>query len=61
MGGKADVPGGMPTEAPELLPLCRLGGWTAGGGGDANPEEVRQLTGHQVEEILLKVVWIRQE
>ena len=26
-----DVPGGMPSAAPALL---RLGGWTAGGGGD---------------------------
>ena len=35
---EADVPVGMSPEAPALLPLCRLGGWTAGGGGDGNLE-----------------------
>ena len=63
-GGKseeADVPGGMPPSAPALPPLCRLGGWTVGGGGDGNLEEVRQSPGHQVEATLLKDVWIRQE
>ena len=33
-GEEADVPGGMPPAAPALLPLCRLGGWTSGSGGD---------------------------
>ena len=41
-GEEVDVPGGMPPAAPELLPLCCLGGWTAGGGGDGNLEEVIQ-------------------
>ena len=40
MWEEADVPGGMSTPAPELLPLCNLGGWTDGGGGDGNLEEV---------------------
>ena len=60
-GEEADVPVGMPPAAPALLPLCRLGGWTDGGGGDGNPEEVIQSPGHQVEAIQLKDVWIRQE
>ena len=59
-GEELDVPVGMPPAAPELLPLSRLGGWTAGGGGDDNPEEVSQLPGHQVELFLLKDVRIRQ-
>ena len=60
-GEEADGPGGMPPEAPKLLPPFRLVGWTAGGGGDVNPEEVSQSPGHQVEATLLKDVWIRQE
>ena len=56
-----DVPGGMPPAAPALLHLCCLGGWTDGGGGDGNLEEVSQLRGHQVEATLLEDVWIRQE
>ena len=62
-GGKweeADVPGGMPPAAPALLILCRLRGWTSGGGGDGNLEEVSQLPGHQVEATLIKDVCIRQ-
>ena len=59
-GEEADVPGGMPPAAPTLLPLCRLGEWTAGGGGDGNLEEVIQSPGHQVEASLIKEVWIRQ-
>ena len=55
------IPGGMPPAAPELLPLCLLCGWNAGGGGDGNPENVSQSPGHQVEAILLKDVRIRQE
>ena len=31
-GEEVDVTGGMPPAAPALLPLCSLGGWTAGGG-----------------------------
>ena len=34
-------------------PFVRLGGWTAGGGGDGNPEKVSQSPGHQVEAILI--------
>ena len=60
-GEEADVPGGMPPAAPALLPLCLLGGWNSGGGGDVNPEDVSQSPVHQVEAILLKDVWIRQE
>ena len=60
-GEEANVPGGMTTEAPALLPLCRLGEWTAGGGGDGHLEEVSQSPGHQVEATLLKDVWIHQE
>ena len=60
-GKEADVPGGMPPAVLALLPLCCLGGWTAVGGGDGNPEEVSQLPGHQVGKILLKDVRIRQE
>ena len=51
----------MPPTEPALLPLFRLGEWTAGGGGDGNLEEVSQSPGHQVEATLLKDVWIRQE
>ena len=36
-GKNTDVPEGMPPAAPTLLPLFRLGGWTAWGGGDGNP------------------------
>ena len=32
-----------------------------GGGGDDNLEEVSQSPGHQVEENIIKEVWIRQE
>ena len=39
-GEELDVPIGMPPAAPALLPLCSLGGWNAGGGGDGNLEEV---------------------
>ena len=60
-GEEADVPGGMTPAAPALLPLCRLGGCTARGGGDVNSEEVSQSPGHQVEETLIEEVLIRQE
>ena len=60
-GEEADVPGGMPPATPALLPLCRLGGWTAVGGGDISPEEVSQSPSHQVEVTLLKDVCILQE
>ena len=59
-GEEADVPGGNPPEAPALLPLCRLGGWTAGGGGDGYLEEVSQSPGRQVEGTLIEDVWITQ-
>ena len=51
----------MPPAALALLPLFRLGGWTARGGGDGNLEEVSQSPDHQVEATLLKNVWIRQD
>ena len=60
-GEEADVPGGMPLAAQALIPLCRLVGWTAGGGGDGNIEEFSQSPGHQVEATLLEDVWIRQK
>ena len=60
-GEEANVPGGMPTAAPELLPLFRLVGLNTGGGGDGNFEKVIQLPGHQMEAILLKYVRIHQE
>ena len=60
-GEEADVPVGMPPSAPALLPFCCLVGWTVGGGGDGNLEEVSQSPGHKVEAALLKDVWIRQE
>ena len=53
--------GGMPPAAQALIPLCRLGGWNAGGVGNDNPEEVSQSPGHQVEVTLLEDVWIHQE
>ena len=59
-GEEADVPGGMPPAAPALLPLCRLLGWTDGGGGNGNLEEVSQLPVYQVEATLLKDVWLSQ-
>ena len=60
-GEEADVPGGMPPAVPALLPLYILGGWTDGGGGDGNLEEVSQSPGHQMEETLLEDVWIHEE
>ena len=60
-GEEADVPGGMPPTAQALLPLCSLGGWTVGGGGNGNLEQVSQSPGHQVEATLLKDVRVRQE
>ena len=56
-----DVPGGMTPEAPELLLLCSLGGWTAGGEVNGNLGEVSQSPGHQVEATLLEDVWVCQE
>ena len=53
-GEEADVPGGMPPAAPELLPIFRLGGWTSGGGSNSNLEEVSQSPGNQVEVTLLE-------
>ena len=44
-----------------LLPLCRLGGWASGGGGDSYPKNDSQSPGHQVEAVLLEDMWIRQE
>ena len=58
---EADVPGGMPPAAPALLPLFRLGCWTAGVGGYGNLEEVSHSPGHQVETVLIEYVLIHQE
>ena len=60
-GEEAGVLGFIPPEAPGLLPLCRLSGWTDGGGVDVNLEEVSQSPGHQVEATLLEDVLIHQE
>ena len=60
-GEEKDVSGGLPPEALALLPHCRLGGRAAGGGGDGYPEKYSQSPGYQVEVVLLKDVWIRQE
>ena len=60
-GEEAGVPGGMPPSEQALLPLCCLGVWTAGYGGDGNPENDSQLPGHKVAATLLKYVWLRQE
>ena len=56
-----DLPVGMPTPAQSTLPLCRPGGWTDGGGGDGNLEEVSQSPGHQVKATLIKDVRVCQE
>ena len=58
---KEDVYGGLPPAASELLPICCLSGWDAGGGGYGYPERVSHSHGHQVETDLLKDVWICQE
>ena len=63
-GGKGEekyLSGGLPPAAPALLLLCSLGGRASGGGGDGYPEMDSQSPGHQVEAVLLKDVWIRQE
>ena len=52
-GEEADVPGGMPPAAQAILPLCRLGVWIDGSGGNGNPEELSQWPGHQVAATLL--------
>ena len=59
-GEESDVLGGMPPAAQALLPLCRLCGWTSGGVGDGNIEDFSQSPIRQVEENLLKDVWVRQ-
>ena len=56
-----DVPRGIPPAVQELLPLCPIGGWTPGGGGDGNLEEVIQSPSHLVEATLLENVRVRQE
>ena len=60
-GEEKDVFGGLPPAASALLPLCRLGGRAAGGGGDGYPKKDSQSPGQQVEAVLLEDVWIRQE
>ena len=52
-GEEVDVPRGMPPSAQKILPLCRLDGWTAGSGGDRNPEKDIQSPGHEVVVTLL--------
>ena len=58
---KEDVPGGLPLATSKLIPLCSLGGWAAGSGGDGYPEKDSQSPGHKLATALLKDVWIRQE
>ena len=48
------APGGVPPATSALLPLCRLCGQAAGGGGDGYPEKDSQSPGHQVEAAILK-------
>ena len=55
-GEKEDVPVGLPPATSTLLPLCSLGGWAAGSGGDGYPENYSQSPGHQVAAALLKDV-----
>ena len=59
-GEEKDVSGGLTPAALALLPLCHLGGRAAGGRCDGYSEKDSQLPGYQVEEVLLKDVWIRQ-
>ena len=56
-----DVLGCMTPAAPALLLLCSLGGWTDGGVGDGNLEEVSKWPGHQSEATLLEYVLVRQD
>ena len=44
--GKTDVSGCMTPAAHALLPLCRLGGWNTGSGGNNNPENFSQSPIH---------------
>ena len=60
-GEEEDVSVGMPPAASALLPLFRLGGRSAGSGGDGYPEKYSQSPGHQVGSVLLEYLWIRQE
>ena len=45
----------------ELLSLCGLRGWTAGGGGEINLKEVSQAPVQQVESTLLEDVRVHQD
>ena len=60
-GEEEDVSVGMPPAASALLPFFRLGGRSAGGGGDGYPEKYSQSPGHQMEAVLLEDVWICQD
>ena len=55
-----DVTGGIPPAAQALLPLCRLGVWTAGNVGDGNPENDSQSTGQKLVATLIEDVWLCQ-
>ena len=61
MGEEADVPGGMTLAAQTLLPLCCIGGWTDGCGGNGNTEKDSQSPGHKVVATLIKDVQVRQD
>ena len=52
-GEEANVHGGMPTAAQELLPRFCLGGWNSGCGGVNNTKKDSQLPGHKVAATLL--------
>ena len=58
---EVDVPGGMTPAAKSIIPLCCLGGWTAGCEGDCNPEKYSQSPGHKVTATLIEDVRLRQE
>ena len=60
-GEEEDAYGGLPPAASTLLPLCRLYGQAAGGGGNGYLEKDSHSPDHQVEAVLLEEVWIHQE
>ena len=51
----------MPSATQALLPLRCLGGWTAGCGGNRNPEKDIQLPGQEVAATLLEDMRLCQE
>ena len=60
-GKETHVPGGMPQAAQALLPLCGLGLWVSGCGGDGYPEEDSHSPCNKVAATLLTNVRLRQD